>query len=263
MPSRACINFAHVECDYNKCRGRAYRLGHHTSCPYAEDEELVLAGDISDDVHTILSSTEDSSETDTSSSESSTLPLACTELALPADTLEKVQMYQTAYAHCIEHRKQHWMFCSDFYCKAHGSTNMLRNRYVPDYQSTCSTCGQHGHSTITCPIGDKILALHKLSVSVHLPQSRRSDWDRSPSPTDPDWASGPHAFTTAASWTRQESQEVVVHPVRERSKEVSSGRKRRLKQKGRIQKQNVCNTAGIKLSQTLLIVFHIQGQQSP
>ena len=133
MRSQACINFAHVECDYNKCRGRDYRLGNHTSCPYTEDEELVIAGDISHDVYSSLNSTQNSSETHTPYSEWSTLPIPSTELALPADTLYIVQTYQTDYGHLIEHRTQHCMFFSDFHCKGHGSTNMLRNWYSPDY----------------------------------------------------------------------------------------------------------------------------------
>ena len=162
----------------------------------------------------------------------------------------------------MEHRNQYWMFCSDFYCKAHSTTNMLRNWYLPDYQSTCSTCGRYGHSTITCPISGKILALHKLSSFLHPRQSSQSDRDWSPPPTDSDWASGSDALATSAACRLQELPEVVVYSVRDRLKEVSAGSNLRPNQKRRKPKWKVSNTTGIKLSQTVLIVFLIQDQQS-
>ena len=38
MVSRACTNFKHTDCDYNKCTGRDESAGHHPSCPYLDDE---------------------------------------------------------------------------------------------------------------------------------------------------------------------------------------------------------------------------------
>ena len=203
--SPVCINYAHVEYVKQKCLGRDYRLSYYTSCPYIADEELVLAHDISDDVHRSFNSTQNSSETSTPYSKLSPLSMSDPDLALPAANLDIVQMHQTADTHLIVNRKQYWMFRSNLYCTARGSTNMLQNWYLPDYQATWSTCGQHGHSTITWPIVDKILALHKISLSPHLSQSSASDWNRSASPTDPDWASTCNVLTTSSPWTPQKS----------------------------------------------------------
>ena len=87
MPSRACINFAHVEYNYTKSRARDYCLGHYACCTYTEDTKLVLAADISNDVITILNSSENRTETDTPNGELSTLPTANTMLVLLPDTL--------------------------------------------------------------------------------------------------------------------------------------------------------------------------------
>jgi len=38
MVSRGCINFRHMDYDYNKCAGRDESLSHHPSCPYLDDE---------------------------------------------------------------------------------------------------------------------------------------------------------------------------------------------------------------------------------
>jgi len=38
MVSRGCINFKHMDCDYNKCAGHNESRGHHPSCPYFDDE---------------------------------------------------------------------------------------------------------------------------------------------------------------------------------------------------------------------------------
>ena len=129
----------------------------------------MLSHDISDDFHHSFNSTQNSSATNTIYSELSLLSMSNTDVALPAANLVIVQMYQTANTHFIENRKQYWMFCSNFNRKAHACTNMLQNTYLPDSQSIWSSCGQHRHSTITWPIGDKILALHTISLSLHLP----------------------------------------------------------------------------------------------
>jgi len=38
MVSHGCINFKHMDCDYNKYAGRDESLGHYPSCPYLDDE---------------------------------------------------------------------------------------------------------------------------------------------------------------------------------------------------------------------------------
>jgi len=50
MVSRGCINFKHMDCDYNKCLGRDENLGHHPSCPILDDENDVDYEDY-DDIH--------------------------------------------------------------------------------------------------------------------------------------------------------------------------------------------------------------------
>ena len=40
MPPRGAINFTHVDCDFNKCRGRAEIAGHHHSCLYLHEEDM-------------------------------------------------------------------------------------------------------------------------------------------------------------------------------------------------------------------------------
>ena len=42
MPSRRAINFTHVNCDFNKCRGRAENTGHQHSCPCLDEEDMEL-----------------------------------------------------------------------------------------------------------------------------------------------------------------------------------------------------------------------------
>ena len=40
MPSCGAINFNHVDCDFNKCRGRAEIAGHYHSCPNLDEEDM-------------------------------------------------------------------------------------------------------------------------------------------------------------------------------------------------------------------------------
>ena len=42
MPLCGAINFAHGNCNFNKCRGRAKIAGHHYSCPYLDEEHMEL-----------------------------------------------------------------------------------------------------------------------------------------------------------------------------------------------------------------------------
>ena len=51
MPSRGAINFTHVNCHFNKCRGRAEIAGHHHSCPYLDEEDMEV---ISEDDYEII-----------------------------------------------------------------------------------------------------------------------------------------------------------------------------------------------------------------
>ena len=42
MPPRGAINFTHVDCNFNKCRGRAETAGHHHSYSYLDEEDMEL-----------------------------------------------------------------------------------------------------------------------------------------------------------------------------------------------------------------------------
>jgi len=39
MVSRGAINFKHVDCDYNNCRGREISLRYHSSCPFMDEDD--------------------------------------------------------------------------------------------------------------------------------------------------------------------------------------------------------------------------------
>ena len=43
MPPGGAINFTHVDCDYNNCRGRAEIAGPHRSCPYLDEENMEVS----------------------------------------------------------------------------------------------------------------------------------------------------------------------------------------------------------------------------
>ena len=42
MPTAGAINFTHVYCDFNKCRGRAETARHHHSCLYLDNKQMEL-----------------------------------------------------------------------------------------------------------------------------------------------------------------------------------------------------------------------------
>ena len=45
MPPCGAINLTHVDCDFNKCRGRAEMTGRHHSCPYLGEEDMELTSE--------------------------------------------------------------------------------------------------------------------------------------------------------------------------------------------------------------------------
>ena len=45
IPSGRAINFNHVDCDFNKCRGRAEIAGHDRSCPYLDEEDMEVTSE--------------------------------------------------------------------------------------------------------------------------------------------------------------------------------------------------------------------------
>ena len=45
MPPRGEINFTHIACDFNKCRGRAETTRHYNSCPYLYEDDIEITSD--------------------------------------------------------------------------------------------------------------------------------------------------------------------------------------------------------------------------
>ena len=45
MPSWGAINFNHVDCDFNKCRGRAGIARHYHSCPCLDKEDMEVTSE--------------------------------------------------------------------------------------------------------------------------------------------------------------------------------------------------------------------------
>ena len=45
MPSRGDIHFTHVDCNFDKCRGRAEPSSHHYSYLYPDEEDVELTSE--------------------------------------------------------------------------------------------------------------------------------------------------------------------------------------------------------------------------
>ena len=45
MPLCRAINFTHVNCNYDKCRGRTETTGHYYSCPYPNEKDIGLTSE--------------------------------------------------------------------------------------------------------------------------------------------------------------------------------------------------------------------------
>ena len=144
MPSRAAINLQHVDCDYNKCRGREISLGHHQSCPLVDEEDA-------DGEYDIVNENSDSE---------SEPPLTPVPQELFDDyPPDRDQQVYSAMQYSKEHKSMHWSFCQDFYCKAHGSMNQTKNRYFSN--SRCSVCGTLGHGVLNCPLAEEVIQKEK------------------------------------------------------------------------------------------------------
>ena len=55
-----------------------------------------------------------------------------------------------------QHRRLHWTACHDFYCRTHGSSHQMKNRYPP--YSICSICGEDAHGVLDCELTEEVLA---------------------------------------------------------------------------------------------------------
>jgi len=180
--SRACINFKHTDCDYNKCAERDERLGHHPSCPYLDDEN---DGDYED--YDDIKEEEMQSDEDTLS----TIPEEIFDgyefdphphvvehdqlngyhhISAPADDTSSVtnddnipaivtDVVNNAWEHYKQYRKQHNTDCHDYYCRSHGSSHQNGNRYFPT--TRCSVCGTYGHGCLDCTLAEAVYQKEK------------------------------------------------------------------------------------------------------
>ncbi|KAF8437815.1 hypothetical protein BGX38DRAFT_1210944 [Terfezia claveryi] len=59
---RGCKNFTHVQCDYNRCRGRDISAGHVKDCPFLDSDEEDQDSDEEDQDEAENSDVEDENE---------------------------------------------------------------------------------------------------------------------------------------------------------------------------------------------------------
>jgi len=192
MVSGGCINFKHTDCDHNKCAGRDESLGHHSSCPYLDDENDGDYEDYDDIKEEEMQSDEDTLSTipeeifdgyefdphphvvehdqlnsyhhisaaadDTSS--------ATNHYNIPAIITDFVN---DACEHYKQHRKKHNTDCHDYYCHSHGSSHQNGNRYFPT--TRCTICGTYGHGCLDCTLAGAVYQKEKVFQS-----NQRDSW---------------------------------------------------------------------------------------
>jgi len=144
MFSRNCINFKHMDCDYNNCVGSDESLGHHPSYPYRDDEN---DGDYED--YDNIKEEERQSDQETLS----TIPEEIFDGAFADDTSSVtnddnippiiMDVFNEAWDHYKPHPKQHDTDCHDYYCCSNGRSYQNGNRNFPT--TRCSVCGTYGH----------------------------------------------------------------------------------------------------------------------
>jgi hypothetical protein len=251
MPSRGAINFHHVDCDFNKCRGRSETVGHHHSCPYLDEEDMELTSE--DDYEVIKKEDkQESSEEDSLSPipeelfEKYKAPPTKVNLSdgyynlrlnpsknihnygyVPKDKNEPVTMTSEFSNYLIklleetktpiltpnshkpltneelaaivrnatrnvdsqlddihvkfqQHRRQHWTDCRDYYCKTHGSSHQMRNRYMSIEETVCSICGNKGHGVMSCSWTGAVLQKEK-----EFQANQRDSWKQEAPATTP------------------------------------------------------------------------------
>jgi len=154
MVSHGCINFKHMDCNYNKCAGSDESLAHYPSYPNLDDEN---DGDYSD-YHDIKEE-EMQSDEDTLS----TIPEEIFDgyefdphphivehdqlngyhhVSSPGDDTSSVtnddnipaiitDVVNDAWEYYKQHRKQYNTDCHDYYCRSSGSSHQNGNRYFP------------------------------------------------------------------------------------------------------------------------------------
>jgi len=182
MVSRGCINFKQTDCDWNKCPGSNKSLGHHSSCPFLNDENDGDYEDYDDIKEAKLQSDEDTL---------STIPEEIFagydfdphphvvehdqfngyhQFSAPADDTSSVtnddnipaiitDVVNDAWEHYKQHRKQHNTDCRDYYGRSHGSSHQNGNRYFPT--TRCSICGTYGHDCLDWTLAEAVFQKEK------------------------------------------------------------------------------------------------------
>jgi len=193
MVSRSCINFKHMDCDYNKCAGRDVSFSHHPSCPYLDDEndgdyedyneikEEEMQSD-EDTLSTILKEIFDGYEFDPHSHVVAHDQLnGYHHISAPADDTSSVtnddnipaimqDVVNDVWEHYKQHRKQHNTDCHDCYYRSHGSSHQNGNHYFPT--TRCSIWGTYGHGCLDCTLAE---AVYQKEKEFH--SSQRDLWE--------------------------------------------------------------------------------------
>jgi len=170
MVSRGCINFKHMDCDYNKCVGHDESLGHHPSCLYLDDENDGHYEDYDDIKEEEMLLDEDTL---------STIPEEIFDGA-PADDTSSVpnddnipviitDVVNDAWEQYKQHQKEHNMDCHDYYFRSHGISHQNGNRYFPT--TRCTICGTYRHGCLDCTLAEAVYQKEKEFQS-----SQRDSW---------------------------------------------------------------------------------------
>jgi len=162
MVSRRDINFKHVDCDYNKYHGREISLGHHSSCPFMDEDDQQDEGENTDGYQMVPpesdSPTESLSDVDPNIFEGWVPthfdPPTVSNLSLPkaeetlvaADPNYPVEI-QNAAKYYQKDRKLHWTGCSDNHCFTY---NKYYTRTRTIHNTTCSIGGSKNHEYLGC-----------------------------------------------------------------------------------------------------------------
>jgi len=162
MDSCGSINFKHVDCDYNKCRGREISLGHHSSCPFMDEDDQQDEGEATDGYEMVPlepdSSTESLSNIDPYILEGY-VPTHFDPPAVSNPSLNKaeetieaanpnypVEIQNTA-KYDQKHCNLHWTASFDNNCF---TQNKYYTRTRTIHNTTCSICGSKDHKCLRC-----------------------------------------------------------------------------------------------------------------
>jgi len=68
-------------------------------------------------------------------------------------------VFNDAWDHYKQHRKQHNMDCHDYYGRLHGSSHQNRNCFFPT--TRCSVCRIYGHGCLDCTLAEAVYQKEK------------------------------------------------------------------------------------------------------